>query len=82
MATCVAPEYLQGQGGAVIEKAVDIVFVDAVRAAVQVVRPGNGHHADTVAFFRLRFNEANKSTPAAAPEAMSIEAKDPGHEDY
>ena len=38
VATCGAPEYLQGQGGTVIEKAVDIVFVDSVEVCHKHVR--------------------------------------------
>ena len=55
VASCVAPEYLKGQGGTFIEKPVDIVFVDSVREAVEAVKPGTAHYADTVAFFRLCF---------------------------
>ena len=82
VATCVAPEYYSRQGGTVIEKAMDIVFVGTVREAVHAVKPGTGHYADTVAFFRLCFNEANKGEPTPSPEAMLIEAKDPGAEEY
>ena len=76
VAACAAPMFLKDQAGHVVEKPVDIVFVESVAAAVESVKVGTGHYAKTLTFFRKCFHETANAEKAPEPDAVPIEAKD------
>ena len=80
VADSVSPELLNGTDGKVVEKAVDIVFVESVAANVEIVRRGTPAWAKCLQFFRRCYHVQDE--PAVSDEAGPVEAKDVQAEEY
>ena len=68
VADSATPSAVQDADGKTVHKSVDIVFLEAISAAVPDVKPATGHWARTLRFFRTCWHETHRTEPAAAPE--------------
>ena len=80
VADCASPEYPKGDDGKVIEKPVDVVFVETIATKVEVLQRGTSAWAKILNFYRKCY--ALSEEPPKQLEATPLEAKDTQAEEY